>query len=680
METPTTTIEVNHGLAQREGLASRVLDVLEVTRETERAFQLRVCATVRESDRCHHCGRAIDNPVSRLAGYGPYCSDDLGIPRDFTDEDIAAIREAVKVKTETTIWLPKRSITVLDGPALAGPPRDDEPQNIDARIEKNRIAVRAPFKCKDALKSIPGARWNPQGKAWTFPPAPRVAAELATLAAGHGLHLAADREVAALVVEYDDEVNAQAHKTADDLPPVPCSATDAWNHQRQAFWFTQPLRGAMLAMDMGTGKSKVAVDLVVNRDHHRTLIACPKAVVGVWPKQFALHAGKPVTVLAPRTGPKGGPLTVAKRAQAILDGITVDGPAVVVVNIDSVWRPEMAKVLSAIKWDCVIVDESHKIKAPGGKASRFLAELGKRAAYRLALTGTPMPHSPLDLYAQYRFIDPSIFGTSFTRFRSEFAIMGGWQDKQVVGYRNQAELARRMYQVAFRVESDDVLDLPPTQDVDLTFQLSPKAQRVANALAGQFYAELENGTLTTDNKLVEILRQMQVTSGRVPLDPDDDGNVVYEQVDTGKRDTLADDLDDLPVREPVVVFARFTEDLANVRAVCEDQGRRYGELSGRDHSGLTADSTMRDDIDVLGVQIQSGGAGVDLTRAAYAYFYSIGHSLGDYLQARARLARPGQTRPVRFRHLVAENSIDVTTYAAAQAKEDIVNAVMQLGR
>src|SRR5207302_255726 len=81
-----------------------------------------------------------------------------------------------------------------------------------------------------------------------------------------------------------------------------------------------------------------------------------------------------------------------------------------VLNYDSAWRSPFAEWALKQKWDLVVADEIHRCKAPGGKASRFLARLGKAARFRLGLSGTPMPHSPLDVYAYYRFLDPRIFG------------------------------------------------------------------------------------------------------------------------------------------------------------------------------------------------------------------------------------------------------------------------------
>jgi SNF2 family DNA or RNA helicase len=79
---------------------------------------------------------------------------------------------------------------------------------------------------------------------------------------------------------------------------------------------------------------------------------------------------------------------------------------------------------------------------------------------------------------------------------------------------------------------------------------------------------------------------------------------------------------------------------------------------------------------VLAVQIDSGGVGVDLTRARYAIYYSLGFSLGSYEQSLARIHRPGQTRPVEYIHLVAEGTVDEKVMAALARRADVVNTVL----
>jgi SNF2 family DNA or RNA helicase len=431
----------------------------------------------------------------------------------------------------------------------------------------------------------------------------------------------------------------------------------------------------MLAMDMGTGKSKVAVDIACSRGYQRILIVCPRSVLGVWPREFERHAECSMNVVAPRKG------TIPKRSAAVTDALAqqqrsrTPEAVVAVVNYEAAWRSPMAELLLETKWDLVILDESHRIKAPGGKASMFCARLRRSAAQRLCLTGTPMPHSPLDVYAQYRFLDPGIFGTSFAAFRARYAVMGGYGGHEVLGYQRQDELAERMYRIGYRVMADDVLDLPPAVHERRTTELSPKGRKVYDSLAKSLYADIEAGQVTASNALVRLLRLQQVTSGQLPVDDSD----VIEIVDESKRALLSDVLEDLPTEEPVVVFCRFTHDLDSVREVCEKQDRRYGELSGRRKDGLTDHAEMNPDIDVIGVQIQAGGVGIDLTRARYCIFHSVGYSLGDYEQALKRTHRPGQQRSVIYVHLIVDDTVDVKVHEALQDRRDLVEHVLGMG-
>ncbi|MBE0656622.1 MAG: DEAD/DEAH box helicase, partial [Bryobacteraceae bacterium] len=119
---------------------------------------------------------------------------------------------------------------------------------------------------------------------------------------------------------------------------------------------------------------------------------------------------------------------------------------------------------------------------------------------------------------------------------------------------------------------------------------------------------------------------------------------------------------------------RFHKDLEAVNRVADETGRRSLELSGR------ADELQlwqAGGAPVLAVQIDSGGVGVDLTRARYAIYYSLGFSLGSYEQSLARIHRPGQTRPVTYIHLLAEGTVDQKVMTALARRSDVVNSVLQ---
>ena len=145
----------------------------------------------------------------------------------------------------------------------------------------------------------------------------------------------------------------------------------------------------------------------------------------------------------------------------------------------------------------IIADESQKIKGPSTKQSKGMHRLGEVAKYKLILTGTPVTASPMDFFSQYKFLDPDIFGKSYYAFRNRYAVMGGYKNKQVVGYQNKDELIRKAHSIAYRITKAEALDLPETVDQELYCSLEHKAnqyyQEMVNFNVAQIEAENKQG-------------------------------------------------------------------------------------------------------------------------------------------------------------------------------------------
>lgn len=539
------------------------------------------------------------------------------------------------------------------------------------RTDKH-LAIEAPYLMKDACRAIPGARWEPKLKVWIYPPTPGAAKAMHQ--AFPNAMATWTEDAASLLLEAEKIAQAAESKEADNLPPIPLTKTAPWKHQLRAFHFAKELPAVMLALDMGVGKTKISIDLIVNQGWQRVLILCPKSVVQVWPAEFDKHAARPVSTLALDEG------TMAQRTKRLLTFRDLQEarrePAVVVLNYDAAWRTPMIDVLLQCEWDAVVCDESHRIKAPGGKAAMFCSRLGDKVGRRICLTGTPLPHSPLDAYAQYRFLDKGIFGTSFVNFRARYAVMGGFSGKQVLSYQNQDEFHAKFYSIAYRVKSEDVQSLPEAIDVVRPVIISAYARSLYTTLKNEFVVGIGDGTVTAGNALTRLLRLQQIGSGWARQDRNietgDDGQLI--QVDQAKQDVLADLLEDLKDEEPIVVFCRFHHDLDAVHTVAAALGRASQELSGRKNELQAWQSGAAP---ILAVQIQSGGVGINLVRARYCVFYSLGFSLGEYLQARKRTHRPGQTQSVTYFHLIAKQTVDEDVYAALQARQDVVDTILR---
>lgn len=466
------------------------------------------------------------------------------------------------------------------------------------------------------------------------------------------------------------------HRVPDrmDVPP-------RWGNQEEAYRFAMEHGSCMLDMEMGTGKTRVAIDVALDReDVHLVLVVCPKAVMQVWPIELTKYAWRGGSFSA-KCCSKRDQWSTKSAVEHFYDYLRTHGPDegvthFLVVNYESVWRDPMGDFLRGAGIDMVILDESHRAKAAGSKVSKYLALMGKSVKYRMCLSGTPMANSPLDIYGQFRFLDRSIFGTNHAKFLDEYAVMGGPDKRFVVGFKNQQSMMDKFRSVSYTCRMSDVADriklpeaMPP---VEVPVTLPPRDMRAMRDLAKEFIAECGSGYVTASNVLVRMLRMQQMCSGFCEVQDGPLGEVSVTEINTAKEDMLRSLLEDIDRFEPVVVFCVFRHDLDSVHSVCRDLGLECYELSGR---GNDLEEWQNAEGGVLAVQIQAGAEGVDMTRAHHAVYYSLPHSLALYDQSKARLYRPGQGERVSFMHLVAQDTVDKAMYQSLMDKRDVIDSI-----
>ena len=450
---------------------------------------------------------------------------------------------------------------------------------------------------------------------------------------------------------------------------------DRWQNQEEALEFALKHPSVMLDMDMGTGKTRVAIDTAFTRkDVHRVLIVCPKAVVRVWRENLVRFA--PDRYWQCWDTQKG---TVKAKADSLRAFFDVPASMqFVVINYDSVWRGELGDLVLKSGFHMVVLDESHRAKSAGSKVSKYLALLGKRVRFKMCLSGTPMANSPLDVYGQYRFLDPTIFGTNHYEFLQRYAIMGGPDLKFVVGFKNQKDLKTRFDSIAYHCKMEDIKDriklpdmLPP---VNKLVSLPSSDMRTLRVLSREFIAECGAGHVVVNNVLTKLLRMQQICSGFCLTYENvlDDGTI--QNLNTSKQDALTELMGDIDRTESLVVFCQFRHDLDSVRRSADEDGRAYFELSGSEN---TLEDWKKTEGAVIGVQIQAGAEGVDMTKAHYAIYYSLPHSLALYNQSKARLYRPNQKSAVSFIHLIAEGTVDEAMYRSLTRKEDVIESIKE---
>lgn len=461
--------------------------------------------------------------------------------------------------------------------------------------------------------------------------------------------------------------------------------TKPWMHQVMALDYLMTGTYGALYTDMGTGKTKVGIDLIVNKGFNLTVIVGTKKSCGVWESEFIKHCDLNRRNICVFNLSNYSTSNKILKLQEILAYQAKTGAKIVlIINYDSIWRRPFNESLIKTRIDCVICDESHRIKTPSSKCSIYLARLGKYVKYRYLMTGTPTTETPVDVYAQYKFLQPEIFGTSLNKFRSRYENLDvrattycGYRvlDKKQP-YKNLDELREKMFSCAFYAKS--TIKLPPQTFLIREFTPTKTLIDVYKEVKKEGVFVDEDGVMETNNALVKILRQQQILSGYLPMESEDFTQEITKVLDNSRQEAFAEILEEINRNEPIVVFTKFRYDFEKIREACERNGRRYAELSGI----VDEEAKWKNgDADVLAVQYKTGSESIDLTRARYCIYYSLSHSYGLYRQSIKRVHRPGQTRPVTYISLVAKipkiRTVDEDIITALENKQDVAEYLLK---
>lgn len=434
--------------------------------------------------------------------------------------------------------------------------------------------------------------------------------------------------------------------------------------------------------EMGCGKTlttiAVAGALYNLGKIDRVLVVAPTSVCSVWPhdlNQFATFPWEARVLLGDKK----------KRLKALneLENWPFKALRIAVINYESTHRDGIFEALATYKPDLIVCDESQRIKNPSAAQSKALHKLGDAAPFRMILSGTPVQNNAVDLYSQYRFLDPAVYGANFYAFKNRYCIMGGYGQHQIVGYRNMDELVEKEHSVAYRVTKEECLDLPQQTFINRYVQFTDAEQAIYEQLRKSSFLELETGeNVTATTILTMYLRLMQLTGGFLTADE----STRPKQVNTAKLDALADIVDDYVVDagKKLVIFARFRAEIAAIENLLRlrkiQYGSIYGDVPMEERGKIVEDFQTNPDTKVFVAQIQTAGLGITLHAASTAVFYSYDYNYANYAQALARIHRIGQRLPVTYIHLVVDGSIDEKILAALENKEDMAKTVVDSWR
>ena len=497
---------------------------------------------------------------------------------------------------------------------------------------------------------------------------------------------------------------------ASSVAPSYVPRLSLWSHQQDALAKLMDHRNFALFMEMRTGKTATILaefgNLVAELRLDSLLVVAPAGVYRVWDADARKHLAADL-----RGKTKIHIWSAADHDGAVTEIMSWRGPRILLVNVEALSSVKRVRQLCADylkqRPAMMVIDESTAVKNPRAKRTKFIVDvLAPLAARRRILSGLPTPQSPLDLYAQFAFLNPRILNyPSFTGFRARYTNLkrvpfgpGGTMIDIVTGYKNLDELAATIAPHSFRVRLEDCYDLPPKIYMRREVAMTVEQRRIYDELRDYATACLGNEErVTATMVLTAVLRLHQVLCGHTTSD---DGTEMV--IKENRTDELLQIIEDQPVDRKAIIWVSYDHDVTKVAralAMAYDPACVVYSLFGEERSerrepkfpsGIVArfwggnvdtreeeERRFKEDprCRFMVATPSSGGRGRTWDGANLVVYYSNTWNLEHRLQSEERPQAVGKTTSVAYVDLICPGTVEEKIVAALREKINIAAVI-----
>lgn len=491
------------------------------------------------------------------------------------------------------------------------------------------------------IRKVDGARWDPRRGAWVLP----LDTDLDALR----------RRVA---VVFEDGARKWYERHAAKLAELRClhQAQDAEirfgegldPYQRVGVKFLATAGSAILADDLGLGKTAQAIRACLEVGAQRVLVVTKKSLLAQWEREITRWAGTSLV----------GRLVAASKE--------VPAAAWVVANYEAVVRH--VNRLMAAGFDVLIADEATSLKNRKAQRTKAVYKLAKVIPHRFLLTGTPVHNRPDELWSLLHVVAPDRF-TSYWRWVERHCETwpNPWGGVDILGVKDQKVLARDLYPYLLR-RTKDLLSLPPLSGETVYVDPSPEQRRIHTELKHYLMASVGAHLVVTPDVLSQLTRLRQVCC--TPA-------LVGGKDDSAKTDALLELVEEQAPHHKVLIFTTYAQYVYNLlpKLAAYNPAHVTGDLpASRRDAEVTRfrdDPTCR----VLVGTITAMGEGLNLQAADVVVFANKEWVPAWNEQAVGRAYRRGQNKPVHVVNLVCAGTVEERVERLLAAKEGIVREV-----
>jgi SNF2 family DNA or RNA helicase len=405
-------------------------------------------------------------------------------------------------------------------------------------------------------------------------------------------------------------------------------------------------------MDTGTGKTITGLEIA--NHYNKTLVVCPLSIIdAAWIEDCSkFYPNKKIISLWNQSK--------EKRIDQLRQNADI-----YIINFEGL-KIIFNEILEK-KFDCIIIDESSKMKNHKAQITQYLLRLIEEIPHRFVLSGCSTPNHNSEIFAQMKFVNPDIFGNNYYGFLAKYFSQDmenphRWFQTQE---NKDAYFNRLSFQSKF-IRKNDCIDLP-----DKIFQIRKFSLHKEQK---QFYTNMLQDIKDNINQwskfefTAKLMKLREIVSGFV-INKDE----TITEFDTQKDNELAETIEEIGDK-PIIVWCQFIYEIDRL-------AKKFNGVA------LTSKTKNRDEvindfknnkIKLLFTHPKLAGHGLTFTNCNYNIYYSLSFSYEEFKQSQDRIHRIGQTNKCTYIILQGKDTIDENIYRCLQSKKSVVDELYMI--
>ena len=477
---------------------------------------------------------------------------------------------------------------------------------------------------------------------------------------------------------YEFDINGPYIPTEKKKTEIPAGfefKTEPFQHQIDGFNYGLENDRWLLGDEQGLGKTKQVIDIAVAKKlakgYKHCLIIC--GVNGLkwnWVNEVKTHSNEDAYILGQRV--KGHKVVIGSNEDkyADLKRIEANSSYFIITNVETLRSEKIsskiAKYCATDVFGIVAIDEIHKCKNPSSQQGKGILKLQPEC--RIAMTGTPLMNTPLDLYIILKWLGYEKH--AFYAFKKHYCNMGGFGGYEIIGYKNLNELQEQLDDIMLRRLKEDVLDLPEKTPITEYVEMTPKQAQIYAEVTAEIKANIDNIKMA-NNPLAELIRMRQATGYTGIL-----SSKIKESAKLDRMEELVEEA--VQNGKKVVIFSNWTQ---MTGAICDRLRTKYGIglITGEtlDSNRQTVVQMFQDGkLDVMVGTIGAMGTGLTLTAGTVEIFIDEPWNKALKDQAEDRCHRVGTKENVTIYTLICKGTIDERINELVEKKGAMADALV----